>query len=304
MSGLEIVGAIVSVGQIISQVIKTSRSIRELGQSVVEFQRHQDDLCVIISATQSIQKQPYLHSTYITSYLQKLLIRLETLKTALRRYAASLPRTPFQKIKWALRCAESKNFITKQFSALESDKSTLLLCMSTFSGHRSSCRLSLTENEMPPRRTNTEVSRVENASTSITRGADRSQALATTSHTNASRDIGQYKYDSEDSYANDREESSQKAPIDRQSRMQQTSVQEQKVKYRELVMEGKKTITEDGGVRYYKNIVGKKGLMANRPNGPSDQFNENEAQGGILLDGNTEQGETVKLAELLYKADV
>ncbi|KAI9707970.1 MAG: hypothetical protein M1820_004389 [Bogoriella megaspora] len=302
MSGLEIVGTIASVSQIISQVLQISRSIKELGQTVVEFQRHQDSLCIVISATQSIQKQPCLRTEYIDSYLQHLLIRLETLRTALRRYVTNLPKTPFQKIKWALRYSELRNSIEKQFTALETDKSTLLLCMFTSTRHYSNCPPSLVKNEMASDRINQNAVWAENAAAQATQGTVSSQALATTSHADTPQDLGQHRHELQGVYVNRSDQMSQRAHIKSQSIMQQKSVQEQPFEHiRKLVMKGKKTITEVGGAVYSKNKVGRKGLMANRPNEPLDRFIENEAEGGILMNGNTENGELAKMAEHLYK---
>ncbi len=138
MSGFEVIGLIASASQLIrytGEIIDYTRSIFIfLKGSTRRFSQHREHLEALILAVEAIRQTPLLQTQLIQHHLGVLLRRTENLRAVLRRYTIDLPQKLLKRFRAALSAQKAQEQILKDLSALERDKSNLLLCITSSYG--------------------------------------------------------------------------------------------------------------------------------------------------------------------------
>ena len=138
MSGIEVVGAIASSSQLVRyliEIIEYTRSIsNHIKESSCPFQQYRRNLESLLSTVTAIVNTPYLQTDSVRDHLDTLEARAKSLKTTLQRYPTALPQKAVKRFWTALLAQRSEAQIVRDFTALERDKSNLLLCITTSFG--------------------------------------------------------------------------------------------------------------------------------------------------------------------------
>ena len=138
MSGIEVIGLVASASQLIrytGDIIDYTRSIFIfLKGSTRRFGQHREHLEALILTVVVIRQTPSLQTQLIRHHLGVLLRRTENLRAVLRRYTIGVPQKLLKRFRVALSAHKAQEQILDDLSALERDKSNLLLCITSSYG--------------------------------------------------------------------------------------------------------------------------------------------------------------------------
>lgn len=121
MSGIEILGLLAGVTQLIDYSIKISAYFSDAGQ---KYQKHNDEIKGLTVLAQDIEKHPLLQTGTVHSHVKAILIDAENLCTILDQAAAAYSKGPVRRLLYAFK-SRKENDILATAERLERKKSTL-----------------------------------------------------------------------------------------------------------------------------------------------------------------------------------
>jgi len=133
MAGVEVIGVLASAGQLIHYSFALINSLRAFYERVhtnpERYQRQVDQLTGLVNTVDLIRETESLNTSLISSYLQAILARIQSLDQLLKqclRDAQARTRIRLWKGLWT---AKREDEIQKEFDGLQEIKSSLVLCV-------------------------------------------------------------------------------------------------------------------------------------------------------------------------------
>lgn len=133
MSGIEVVGLVASVSQLVTYSIKITQNLSEICQRVQDgpliVKQRSDQIKQLISTAELIQQNHFLQTAHVLIHLNETLEQAKTLSTTLERLANDYSRGSIRRC-WKILIATKEKTILANFDRLEKEKSALVLSIS------------------------------------------------------------------------------------------------------------------------------------------------------------------------------